>query len=52
MDCRRQSVRLTEIGRALEEPIALAKTETRLSRTWAGRSSATRWPSDPGRRQS
>jgi hypothetical protein len=28
----RQSVRLTEIGRALEEPIALAKTETRLSR--------------------
>ncbi|MFQ5939839.1 MAG: hypothetical protein ACE5KL_07225 [Alphaproteobacteria bacterium] len=28
----RQSVRLTEIGRALEESIALAKTETRLSR--------------------
>ena len=28
----RQSVRLSEIGRALEEPIALAKTETRLSR--------------------
>ena len=28
----RQSVRLTEIGRALEETIALAKTETRLSR--------------------
>jgi hypothetical protein len=28
----RQSVRLTEIGRSLEEPIALAKTETRLSR--------------------
>jgi hypothetical protein len=28
----RQSVRLTEIGRALEERIALAKTETRLSR--------------------
>lgn len=28
----RQSVRLTEIGRALEEPIAPAKTETRLSR--------------------
>jgi hypothetical protein len=28
----RQSVRLTEIGRALEESIPLAKTETRLSR--------------------
>jgi len=28
----RQSVRLSEIGRALAEPIALAKTETRLSR--------------------
>ena len=28
----RQSVRLTEIGRALEEAIPLAKTETRLSR--------------------
>jgi hypothetical protein len=28
----RQSVLLSEIGRALEEPIALAKTETRLSR--------------------
>jgi hypothetical protein len=28
----RQSVRLSEIGRALEEPIALAKTATRLSR--------------------
>jgi hypothetical protein len=28
----RQSVRLTEIGRALEEMIPLAKTETRLSR--------------------
>ena len=28
----RQSVRLTEIGRALEEVIPLAKTETRLSR--------------------
>jgi hypothetical protein len=28
----RQSVRLTEIGRALEEPIPLIKTETRLSR--------------------
>jgi hypothetical protein len=28
----RQSVLLTEIGRSLEEPIALAKTETRLSR--------------------
>lgn len=27
----RGSVRLSEIGRALEEPIALAKTETRLS---------------------
>ena len=28
----RRSVRLTEIGRALEESIPLAKTETRLSR--------------------
>lgn len=31
----RGSVRLTEIGRALEEPIALIKTETRLSRNLA-----------------
>lgn len=31
----RGSVRLTEIARALEEPIALAKTETRLSRNLA-----------------
>lgn len=30
--CARQSVHLTEIGRALDEPIALLKTETRLSR--------------------
>jgi len=37
----RQSVRLTEIGRALEEPIALAKTETRLSRN-LGRSELAR----------
>jgi hypothetical protein len=28
-------VRLSEIGRALEEPVALAKTETRLSRNLA-----------------
>ena len=34
----RGSVRLSEIGRALEETIALAKTETRLSRNlgWPG----------------
>ena len=31
----RGSVRLTEIGRSLEEPIALIKTETRLSRNLA-----------------
>jgi hypothetical protein len=31
----RGSVRLSEIGRALEEPIALIKTETRLSRNLA-----------------
>ena len=31
----RGSVRLTEIARSLEEPIALAKTETRLSRNLA-----------------
>jgi hypothetical protein len=55
----RQSVRLTEIGRALEEVIPLAKTETRLSRNLgrpelrehlAGRScakAAARWASAP-----
>lgn len=30
--CARQSVHLSEIGRALDEPIPLLKTETRLSR--------------------
>jgi hypothetical protein len=31
----RGGVRLSEIGRALEQPVALAKTETRLSRNLA-----------------